>query len=221
MKLAIYDFDGTYVPIQTLPFLYKLWKTMKINDRAYNKYWRKIMRTYVLHKLHLCGWTRARFRSNAMAISADLYGTVDSKTLHGFFQAFHDQVQPYISQTMKDRVLNDKQAGYHTVLLSGTYKTVLEPFLQDGFDSVIGTPLYQDGKLLSYKEVDIIIHDMKRSVIESTFPTADFQNSIAYADSHYDLPILEVVGHPVCVNPEEDLKQVALERNYQIIYINK
>lgn len=46
MKLAIYDFDGTYVLKQTLPYLFKLWKRERINNKSYNKYWLRIMWRY-------------------------------------------------------------------------------------------------------------------------------------------------------------------------------
>ncbi len=37
MKLVIYDFDGTYVNVQTVPHLFKLFKEKKYNQKAYKK----------------------------------------------------------------------------------------------------------------------------------------------------------------------------------------
>lgn len=44
----------------------------------------------------------------------------------------------------------------------------------------------------------------------------DLDNSFAYTDSITDLPMLETVGHPVVVNPDRELRKVALEREWRI-----
>ena len=45
----------------------------------------------------------------------------------------------------------------------------------------------------------------------------DLQNSSAYADSYSDLPMLEVVGHPVAVYPDRKLRERALRKKWEII----
>jgi hypothetical protein len=40
--------------------------------------------------------------------------------------------------------------------------------------------------------------------------------SYAYTDSITDLPMLEIVGHPTAVNPDEDLRRIAEERQWAI-----
>jgi len=43
----------------------------------------------------------------------------------------------------------------------------------------------------------------------------DLQASYAYSDSGGDEPMLEMVGHPYCVNPDRRLRKVAAERGWQ------
>jgi putative phosphoserine phosphatase/1-acylglycerol-3-phosphate O-acyltransferase len=38
-----------------------------------------------------------------------------------------------------------------------------------------------------------------------------------YADSIADLPVLEIVGHPVCVSPDRKLASIARKRNWRIM----
>lgn len=45
----------------------------------------------------------------------------------------------------------------------------------------------------------------------------DLAQSYAYTDSLTDLPMLEVVGHPVATNPEHELREVAEERDWPVI----
>lgn len=44
----------------------------------------------------------------------------------------------------------------------------------------------------------------------------DLTESYAYSDSITDLPMLELVGHPVAVNPDVELKAVAEERGWEL-----
>jgi HAD superfamily hydrolase (TIGR01490 family) len=44
----------------------------------------------------------------------------------------------------------------------------------------------------------------------------DLDASYAYSDSATDLPMLELVGHPVAVNPDSDLARIANERGWEI-----
>ncbi len=42
----------------------------------------------------------------------------------------------------------------------------------------------------------------------------DLAASTAYSDSHTDIPFLEVVGNPVAVNPDRELRRAAAERGW-------
>jgi HAD superfamily hydrolase (TIGR01490 family) len=44
----------------------------------------------------------------------------------------------------------------------------------------------------------------------------DLAASYAYSDSATDLPMLETVGHPVAVNPDRELRRVAVARGWEI-----
>jgi hypothetical protein len=45
----------------------------------------------------------------------------------------------------------------------------------------------------------------------------DLAESYAYSDSNTDLPMLEAVGHPVAVNPDSDLRKVAVARDWPVV----
>ncbi len=45
----------------------------------------------------------------------------------------------------------------------------------------------------------------------------DLEGSYAYSDSTTDLPMMELVGNPVAVNPEKELRRVAEERDWPIL----
>ncbi len=49
----------------------------------------------------------------------------------------------------------------------------------------------------------------------------DLSHSYAYTDSAGDLPMLEVVGHPVAVNPDRALESVAYHRGWPIVEFSR
>jgi len=49
----------------------------------------------------------------------------------------------------------------------------------------------------------------------------DLDQSWAYSDSYSDLPMLELVGNPVAVNPDAQLAQVAKQRGWRVMRFEK
>src|SRR5439155_14287267 len=49
----------------------------------------------------------------------------------------------------------------------------------------------------------------------------DLAASYAYSDSVTDLPMLELVGNPVAVNPDRELARVAREREWEVRYFQR
>jgi len=207
MKLAIYDFDGTYVDVQTVPFLFKLWKEQNKDPRIFKKLYRRLMVWYILHKLKL-KWDHETFRKNAMALTIDLLHSLNEEDREQFLNDLYLKMQAHINQDLKAQLKKDKADGYHTVLLSGSFDIMLTPFLKEGFDDVIGTISKQDGILLSYETVDIIIRDKKIEAIKNKYPKADLSESKAYADSYYDLPLLIAVKDGYAYHPDKRLKKL-------------
>ena len=49
----------------------------------------------------------------------------------------------------------------------------------------------------------------------------DLASSYAYSDSITDLPMLELVGNPVAVNPDRELARIAREREWEVRYFQR
>jgi HAD superfamily hydrolase (TIGR01490 family) len=67
---------------------------------------------------------------------------------------------------------------------------------------------YREGKVVSMQEL---------SVAEGI----DLSASYAYSDSESDLPMLRAVGYPVVVNPDAQLRRVALEQGWEIVHLDR
>ena len=60
----------------------------------------------------------------------------------------------------------------------------------------------------------------RRPMRSASWPTArgiDLAASYAYSDSVTDLPMMELVGHPVAVNPDRPLLRIANEREWEVV----
>ncbi len=67
---------------------------------------------------------------------------------------------------------------------------------------------YREGKVLSMQEV------AEREGIDLTV-------SYAYSDSESDLPMLRAVQHAVVVNPDADLRRIAGEEGWEVLYLDR
>lgn len=68
----------------------------------------------------------------------------------------------------------------------------------------VGEPCFQDGKVTKLRQW--LGH-----------PVGALRGSWFYTDSHNDLPLLELVDHPVPVNPDPVLEQEAKRRGWRIV----
>lgn len=216
MKLAIYDFDGTYVNVQTVPHVFRLWKSLGYNKKVHKKNWRKITVWYILHKLKI-GWDKETFRKRAMAQTIDLLHHLDDEKLPVFMNQLYDSLVFYVNKDLKEQLKKDKKEGYYTILLSGSFDVMLTPFLKDGFDEVIGTLSRKNNKRLDAKTVQIIIKDKKLLALTNRFDKKQIEHSKAYADSYYDLPLLEYVHEGYCYHPDDVLRKACEVKALHII----
>lgn len=69
---------------------------------------------------------------------------------------------------------------------------------------VVGTPCFREGKVKRLREW-------------LTDHGEDLDNSRFYSDSHNDLPLLELVAHPIAVDPDPVLARHAAEKGWLII----
>lgn len=72
---------------------------------------------------------------------------------------------------------------------------------------VLGIPSYQEGKITR-------VHDWLHT---QGHKLDDFAETWFYSDSINDLPLLEVVTHPVATNPSPALRTLAIERGWPVL----
>lgn len=135
-------------------------------------------------------------------------------------EVFHERVAPRFYPFMLDEVKEHRSEGRDIVIVTtGMRELVQHATDYLGEAEVIGVePRVEDG--LFTGEVDGPLQGThKREAVEGYAAEhgIDLAASYAYSDHASDLPFLESVGHPVAVDPDSTLRQVAEDRGWRIL----
>ncbi|TFH86582.1 HAD family hydrolase [Billgrantia azerbaijanica] len=140
--------------------------------------------------------------------------------------AWHQQfmaskVEPHILPKGEELLARHRTRGDTLLIITATNRFITGPIAERlGVDDLIavepevvdgrytgrvsGTPSYREGKVTRIREW---LADKDLTLDNAWF----------YSDSHNDLPLLELVEHPVAVDPDPTLREVAEARGWKII----
>lgn len=113
------------------------------------------------------------------------------------------------------------EAGRDTWIVSASPQRIVDPLAASlGMSGAIGSEgQVVDGRFTGELDGPFIYGTGKAEAIEKLASDRgyDLELSYAYSDSVSDLPMMEVVGHPVAVNPDSQLDRIAHERGWPIV----
>ena len=118
-----------------------------------------------------------------------------------------------------------RRAGRDTYIISASPSELVAPLAQalgmtggigtvaevvDGVYSgeLVGPFCYGEGKVDAIRELE-------------RWDGYDLERCYSYSDSASDLPMMEVVGHPVAVNPDAPLERIARERGWPVVIFSR
>lgn len=172
-------------------------------------------------------------RYNAGELSADesyefmlgLIAAKDADTLQEWHTAFMEHtIMPAIQPVALDLVNHHAAQGDLCVIVTATNEFVTAPIAR-AFNiphliatipevhngrytgRVQGTPSYQEGKITR-------VNDW---LADRGTELADFDETWFYSDSINDLPLMDIVTHPVATNPSPALRDIAQQRQWPIL----
>src|SRR5205823_6109520 len=114
------------------------------------------------------------------------------------------------------RVREHRALGHRTLLITGALDFVIAP-LRPLFDDVVCARMGERAGRFTGELVEAPPTGEARALIMAEYAEREglrLEQSVAYADSASDLPMLEAVGHPVAVNPEAKLATIARRRGW-------
>ncbi|MDX2506187.1 MAG: HAD family hydrolase [Gammaproteobacteria bacterium] len=214
MDLAIFDLDNTllggdsdylwgqFLVEKTLvdPVLYE-----RENQRFYDEY-----KAGTLDIFEFLEFSLAPLSQHSMARLAEMHN-----------EFMHNKIDSIWLPRAEALLEQHRQKNDFLLIVTATNYFVTAPIAQKlGVDDIIatmpeqinnqytgkvsGTPCFQEGKVERLSQW-LQEHDLS------------LQNSHFYSDSYNDLPLLLKVTHPVAVDPDEQLEQYALEKNWPVI----
>jgi HAD superfamily hydrolase (TIGR01490 family) len=147
------------------------------------------------------------------------FSRIELNHLHQTFM--QEKVQPMMLEKATDLLKSHKNQGHFLLMITATNQFVTGPISDAlGMDhiiapipevidghytgKIIGVPSFQEGKVIRLNEW-----------LAETGHT--MEGSYFYSDSRNDLPLLELVDHPIAVDADETLTKIAQDRGWQHI----
>jgi HAD superfamily hydrolase (TIGR01490 family) len=140
-------------------------------------------------------------------------------------ESLDEVLSPIVYAEALELIDEHHNAGRKTVIISSSPLETVEPIGEYlGVDAVVATRARVDangrytGELEFYAYAAHKADAIREMAVKERI---DLAGSYAYSDSITDLPMLELVGHPVAVNPDRELARVAREREWEIRYFQR
>ncbi len=214
MSLAIFDLDNTLIAGDS-DYLWGqyLSEIGAVDGEQYRREHDRFYQEYLEGVLDIHAFLR--FQLEPLAKN-------NVNTLHRWRRRFlEEKIQPILLPKAVELLDRHKRAGDTLLIITATNRFITEPiagvlgvehliatepeFKEGGYTGeVAGLPSYAAGKV-----------DRLQTWLEEH--DQDLQGSWFYSDSHNDLPLLEIVTHPVAVDPDPILQQKSLDRDWPVI----
>ena len=133
-------------------------------------------------------------------------------------------IDPLISAPARDLVERHRERGDTPMIITATNSFVTRPIAERfGIRHLIATePHRENGRFTGRVAGEPSFREGKVTRLRQWLDGTgnDLEGSYFYSDSHNDLPLLELVDHPVAVDPDDQLKMVAEARRWPVISLH-
>jgi len=221
MIVALFDADGT---LYTGQFGRGLMKYSSEHNRKYyaRRYYIGVLPAYLLYKLKI--GTRENMQHYLLAKLSDMLQGMDQEQAHAALSwLLNDYLLPTKRPDVLERLKDHQTKGHKIVIVSGMFMECAEIFKGIiGADGAIGTqPEFINGRYTGKTIPPLISGEAKvtkvRELIKSHGWDVDWASSYAYGDSITDSHMMNMVGNPVAVYPDEKLHVMAKEKNWEVL----
>ncbi|MCK5070975.1 MAG: HAD family hydrolase [Desulfocapsa sp.] len=214
MTLAIFDLDNTLLSGDSDHGWGEFLVRKKLVDEtAYKKANEKFYALYKLGKLDIYEYSAFSFRPLMEHSMEQLH------ELHCEFMK--NVIRPMIGEKALSLVEKHRASGHELLVITATNSFITRPIVNAfGIENLLATePRIVDGRYTNEIDGTPCFHSGKVKRLEHWLSDKELtlNGSFFYSDSHNDLPLMEKVDHPVAVDPDEILLQIAKERSWDII----
>ena len=159
----------------------------------------------------------ARMRSKVLALTA---GWDQAHVSRIVAETLEEVIEPIVFDEALDLIAEHRAAGRRVYIISASPEEIVVPLARYlEVDEAIATRAAIDGDGRYTGDVEFYCYgpykaERMREIAEER--GLDLDRCYAYSDSATDVPMLDVVGHPVAVNPDRELARVAADRGWEV-----
>lgn len=221
--LAVFDFDGTLYDGRVWRSITEYFRSRGERLSFLRRFRIRQLPRWFLYRLRLLD--RDSFVLKWMEELAGIFAGYTREELLEIFRWIVDQdIVPGLRPQVMEKLGEHQAQGHTTVLLSGSYETLLELFNQRyAIDYALGTRLaFVNGRATGGITTPVCMGQEKARRLQAFLKehnmNVDLGASYAYIDSTFDLPVARLVGHPVVVAPDDEkMRQEAAARGWPVI----
>ena len=159
-------------------------------------------------------------RSWAQSVLAEYRGKSEAEIEKQARQWFDALIEPALYPEAEELVRRHDAAGHVVAIVSGATKFVVRPLAERlGVKHFLYTRLEVEAGRFTGRVVEPICFEEGKIYWIQHFieqQGIDLAKSWFYTDSITDLPLLDLVGHPVAVNPDPRLYRMAVRRRWPV-----
>lgn len=167
---------------------------------------------YKVGVLDILSWTKSMLQ--------DFRGRSEAELLAEAEELFDEAIRPVIYPEAVECIRDHQARGHEVCIVSGATRFVVEPLARHlGIEHMVYTRLEVERGRFTGRVVEPIcfeegkIYWLQQFIAEQGI---DLALSWFYTDSVTDRPLLDLVGHPVVVNPDPLLYRHAIRRHWPV-----
>ncbi|MCK5810062.1 MAG: HAD family hydrolase [Cocleimonas sp.] len=213
MTLALFDLDNTLLSGDSdYEWGQFLVRKNLVDKKTYEEANIHFYEQYKQGELDIYEWSAFTFKPLSERSMEEL------ATLHKDYM--QDVILPMMGNKAKAIIEHHRQQKHTLIVITATNSFVTRPIAEAfGIDHLIATeskivngryttdvegiPCFNKGKV-----------ERLKAWLESN--SESLEGSYFYSDSHNDLPLLDIVDHPIAVDPDERLESEAKQRGWEI-----
>lgn len=218
MTLAIFDLDNTLLNGDS-DYLWGQYLVSQglVDGESYQKENQRFYEDYQAGELDIY-----EFQAFSLAPLTSMSAAQRNRLHHAYMLEI---IKPLITGASRKLIAKHQQQGHTLIVITATNHFITAPIAKElGITNILATnpeivdgkftgkidgiPCYQQGK------VERLHHWLKST-------GNNLSGSWFYSDSHNDLPLLEIVSHPVAVDPDDTLSTHAIAKGWPIISLRQ
>ena len=128
--------------------------------------------------------------------------------------------RPHVYRDALDLVESHRERGERSFIVSAALQEIVDALVAElGLDGGLGSTAEIEDGAYTGRLLRRLDGAAKAEAIADLAAAEgiDLGESTAYSDSTGDVPFLEAVGHPVAVNPDRRLREIAAERRWKVL----